>query len=474
LTDRIVIESQRLQYALQNRRVQLFGAGLGVALLLIWISTAIVAGELKTVALGVALVAAPFLLVLAYVRPYVFPYGLYVVLQPFENLLGGGPSGSVIKLLGVGGTVAILFVIFRQRRIVRPHVTLTIAGLYVLWVLLSSIWAVDMNIALSDAQTIFSLVAMFAVLSVAPISERDLRAIRLAIIASGVAASLYGIWYFLQFPPSEDGRLAIDFAGRHIDSNTFADALLAPIALALVGLLHSRSAHALLASLAALAVLAEGVIISLSREAMFGCLAVIVVTILMSRRKLVGMAVLVPAVACVPLLVPAIAGRFMSAAATGGAGRTSIWQVDIHAWLSHPIIGWGAGSAFQAYNANLLKVAPALFAGWSRPPHNTPLHTLVDLGLVGLLLLGACYFFTFRQMRGIGRDDPLYDLRVGLTASLVAIGLVSFFIDNAVDKYVWIVICAAAQLRTAALLRARAAPAAVVYEPPPPIARLAR
>ncbi len=467
MTDRINTEWQRLREASHDRRTQLLGAGAATALFLAWVSVAVATGDMTKVALGLAIVFAPFLLALAYFRPYLFPYGLYIMIQPFENLLGNGRSGSVIKLIGACAMAAVVVLILRRRRLIRPPVTLAIAAVYVLWTLLSSMWAVDMGLAFVDAQTVFTLVALFAVFAVAPIDERDLRAICTAVILSGIAASVYGIWYLLKNPPTDDGRLAIQFVDRALDSNQFADGLLAPIALSLVGLLHARKPHTLLAYAAALAILVEGVIISVSREAIFGCLAIGVVLVLMSRRRMLSLALFVPVVAVIPLLVPAIVSRFLTAVATGGAGRTAIWQVDLHAWLAHPIIGWGAGSAFQAYNAMLLQVAPRMFAGWGRPPHNAPLHALVDLGAVGLALLTACYVLTFRQMRGIKRGDPLYDLRVGLTASLVAIGVVSFFIDNAVDKYVWIIICAVAQLRTVVHLREpAAAQAAVVYEPP--------
>ena len=458
MTDRFITEAQHLREALHDRRVQLFGAGAGLVLLLLWISAGVASGDVKTVVLGLAVVCGPFLLALAYFRPYLFPYGLFIVIQPFENLLGGARSGSVIKLMVVSASAAVVVYMFRQRRLVRPPITLAIAVVYVLWTLLSSTWAVEMELGLVDAQTLASLVALFAVMALAPITERDLRTICGAIIASGIAASIYGIWYFLTYPPTDDGRLAIHFVDRAIDSNQFADGLMAPIALALVGLLHARKVHSVLGYVAALAILAEGVVISLSREAMFGCVAMGVVFVVMSRRRLLGLALMIPAFAVLPLLVPAIASRFMTAISTGGAGRTSIWQVDIHAWMMHPIIGWGAGSAFQAYNANLLQVAPRIFAGWSRPPHNAPLHTLVDLGAIGFVLLIACYFLTFRQMQGIRRGDRLYDLRVAFTAAFVAFGVVSFFIDNSTDKYVWIVICAIAQLRSVARSREPAAP----------------
>ena len=446
----------RTRYALSDRAaLHVLGAA-GIVLFLLGVGAAVASGDLKIVAILIGLLAAPFLIALALRRPFLFPYGLYVVLVPFDNLLSLGSGGTLTKVTGALTILAVVIAIVRGRRIVRPAVTVSIAIVYAFWMLLTTFWAVDFGLAMQDVTTTFSLVALFVVLSIAPVEERDLRTICLMIVISGMAAALYGIWYFHQNPLSLDGRLFVDVSGRRIDPNGFADSLLAPFALALVGLVQSRRIHTLLGSLAALAVLGEGVLITLSREAMLACVAVALVVVLMSRRRLFALALMIPALALILLFVPAVLTRLTDALSTGGAGRTSIWQVDVHAWLQHPIFGWGAGSAFQAYSANLLRVAPHDFAGWDRPPHNVPLNLLLDGGLIGFLLVAACYVLMFRQLARIPRGDRLYDLRVAFTAAFVAIGIVSLFIDNATEKYVWLVLCSIAQLRVVA--RARSAP----------------
>ena len=61
-------------------------------------------------------------------------------------------------------------------------------------------------------------------------------------------------------------------------------------------------------------------------------------------------------------------------------------------------------------------------------------------------------------------------MRVAFTASLVALGFVSIFIDLANYKYVWIVLTTIAQLRTVARMQhAARLRAATIYEPPPPV-----
>lgn len=447
LTDLI----ERARTALSERGALRVIAAIGIVLFLLGVGVAVSSGDLKIVAILVGLLAAPFLIALALQRPFLFPYGLYVVLVPFDNLLSLGAGGTLTKLTGALTILAVLIAIVRGRRVVRPTLTVPVAIVFTFWMLLTTFWAPDFGLAMQDVTTTFSLVALYVVLSIAPVEERDLRTICTMIVISGVAAALYGIWYFHQNPPSTDGRLFVDVSGRRIDPNGFADSLLAPFALALVGLVQSRRIHTLLGSLAALAVLGEGVLITLSREAMLGCVGVGIVVVLMSRRRLLALALMVPAVGLVLVFVPAVLGRLTDAVTTGGAGRTSIWQVDIAAWLQHPLFGWGAGSAFAAYSANLLRVAPRDFAGWDRPPHNVPLNMLLDGGLIAFVLVAVGYGLIFRQLARIPRGDRLYDLRVAFTAALVAVGIVSLFIDNGTDKYVWVVLCTIAQLRIVSL-----------------------
>jgi O-antigen ligase len=453
----------RLRLALSDRPVQRALGLAGIVLFLMGIGVAIASGDLKVVGILLVLLAAPFLVALAIARPYLFPYGLYIALVPFDNLLSLGNGNTLTKVIGGLTIVAVLVSILRERRIVRPALTLPLVILYTFWMLLSMFWAVDVGFAWGDVKTMISLALLYGVLSTAPIEERDLRAICLTIVLSGIAAALYGMWYFHQYPPSTDGRLFLNVGGRQIDPNGFADSLLAPIALSLVGLMKARRIHTFLGSLAALAVLGEGVLITLSREAMLGCVAVALVAVMMSRRRLLALSLLLPSFALILLFVPAVVARLATSVSTGGAGRTAIWQVDVHAWLQHPIFGWGAGSAFQAYSANLLSVAPHDFAGWDRPPHNLVLNTLVNLGIVGFVLLAIAFVLTLRQLRRIPRGDRLYDLRVGLTASLVGIAVASLFIDNTTEKYVWIVLCAIAQLRT--VMHLRVAPLPRLTEP---------
>lgn len=427
-------------------------------------------GDLRLTLLVAGCAVAPALLVLALKRSYLFPYGLYVALVPFDNMLKvGNGTGTLTKLLGIASTLFIIIYAVRRKGISRPPLSLYLWLAYLAWTLMSLMWSLNTDDGMIDAQQTISLVGMFAVLAVAPVEERDVRAICACIVFGGIASSIYGMYLLHEAPQvvgGDFGRLMINVDNRSIDANHFANAMLTPIGLTLIGLLNARKLATIIASLISLVLLFAGVLMSLSREALLGCILLLAVVVAFSKRRVLGAAIFVPVLVLAPILFPAIGKRMTDAASTGGAGRTSIWQVGWQAFQQHPVFGWGAGSFTEAYDRLYLTVFQFYNAGWGRASHNTLIHAAVELGLIGLVLLCAAYFSAFRMLRGIPRGDSLYDLRVAFTAALVSVAFVGVFIDVANYKYMWVMLATVAQIRTVVRSRRLAhAPAPVVYEP---------
>jgi O-antigen ligase len=374
-----------------------------------------------------------------------------------------------------------LFIIvyaFRRKGLNAPPLTLYVWLAFLMWSLISMFWTVDVNNGLITAQSMTSLVLMYAVMSVAPVEYRDLRAICICIVLGGIASSFYGMYLLHDQPAlsmgSDAGRLMINVDNRTIDANHFANAMLTPIALCLVAVLNSRRPRTILFGLFALGVLFSGQLMSQSREALLATVVILLVTIVYSKRRITGLVLAGVLAALAPVFSPTMGKRLADALVTGGAGRTSIWQVAMDAFHQHPFIGWGLGGSIEAYDRGYLRIYQAYNAGWGRPPHNTPLQAAVELGVIGLVLLLIAYFSTFRQFKGIRRGDGLYDLRIAFTAALIALGICSLFIGLETYKYFWVLLCSIAQLRTVARSRHVAAQQELVYEPPVPVPRRAR
>ncbi|HTD36609.1 MAG TPA: hypothetical protein VK669_03760, partial [Candidatus Limnocylindrales bacterium] len=250
-------------------------------------------GDVRLTVLVAFLAIAPALLILALKRSYLFPYGIYVVLIPFDNMLKISGSGTLTKMLGILSTLFVIIYAFRRKGLNAPPLSLYLWLAYMAWLLLSLLWTPDLPNGLIDAQQTVSLILMYAVLAVAPVEERDLRAICACIVLGGIASAFYGM-YLLHDQPiaqtigGEAGRLMINVDNRTIDANHFANAMLTPIALSLVALLNSRKPLVILGSIAALAVLFAGELMSLSREAMLACAVIVAITVFRSRRRLLG------------------------------------------------------------------------------------------------------------------------------------------------------------------------------------------
>jgi O-antigen ligase len=440
--------------SLDSRRVQL---ALGAFLLL-----ALSGGFVKAIAsenlqLGIRLcllIASPGLVVLALRKP-LFPYALYVAAVPFDNLLLVSGVGTITKMLGFAATLSLIVHIARHRRFRSPSYPLYFFCAYLGFNVLSLLWTRDPQGGIIDAQILVATIVLYTLLTIAPLSERDLRAICYCIVISGVVASIFGIYVLHNVvnTAGDSGRLMVDVGNRTIDPNHYANSLLAPLALALVALAHARTAARTIVALGAVLILGAGIEISLSREALIASFVIALVLAAFSRRRLLSLSLLATSSFLVPLIFPAIGVRMMEALSTGGAGRTSIWHIQWRSFLEHPIFGWGVGSAALAYNRNFLSVYQPYSAGWNMASHNTALHILVDCGIVGLVLAVLGIMASFYQLRGIKRGNSLYPLRAGLTAALVGVVIVSFFIDLSTYKYLWVVLTTTAQFGSVARSR---------------------
>lgn len=452
-----------------DRRTALWALAAGCAIFAVGAAAAVGTGNSSTLALLTALGVAPLLVVAAARWPYVFPFGLFCMLAPFDQAMSIPGAGSLPRYLGVLTALAVGIYAARKRQIYRPPLALYLWALFLAWVLIEMFRSIDMNNATATLQAMASLIVLYAVFATAPITERQLRFACSAIVAGGIVAAVYGMMLFHQHPDllaKTDGRVTVNLLGRSLDANMFADALLTPFAIALIALLHARRPRTVLISFASLAVVFSAIVTSLSREALLAAAVIVMVAIWFSRRRLLGIVLAVPAFAALLVLVPSILTRIEDGFKTGGAGRTSIWQVDWTAFWQHPLIGWGTGNSIEAYDRNFLAVYQLYNAGWSRPPHNTALFIGVEFGIVGVVLFAVAFFAAFRPLVQIQRGDSLYDLRVAITASLISMVVASLFIDVSATKSLWLALILAAQCRTVLLSRRPAAPAAYVYEPP--------
>jgi O-antigen ligase len=401
--------------------------------------------------------ATPLLLTAGLRWPYLFPYGLYVALVPFDNLLLLGSGGTLTKILGTCSGVVIAASLFRRRRLVRPSRSLWWWFAFILWLGTTLLWTQDVQQGETAAIQIASIVLLFALLSSAPISEHELRTLCACIVFGGVAAALYGIYLFhdpsFVNDPTGEGRLMISLGGQRVDPNHLANSLLLPFSLSIVALIRARKPGWLLLHFGCVASIGTVIVLTASREALIGCVLVLGTVVVFSRRRLLAAAITICGTVTAPVVFPLILVRFQEGVAEQGSARNYVWHV---VWLSiqqHPFFGWGVGSGIVAYDANYLAVSAPLTSYWNMSPHNSVLYLILELGVIGAALWLCAYFATFLQISRIHADDALFDLRIALTAAFVGISFVMLFIDLTDYKYLWLLLGTLSQLRSVLWLR---------------------
>jgi hypothetical protein len=409
----------------------------------------------------VSIVALPFFLYAALVRPMIFPFGLYVLLIPFDNLLGTGSGATLTKFIGIVAGVCLLIWTARTRRVLVPARSGLALCVFLTWAGASVLWALDQGTALQVLPTYAGLTILYAALSMSPVTFGQYRLLLVLSVVGALAAALYGTNSLYHDPALRAGagvaRLVVHIGNRTIDPNQFADSMLFPAAAVLMYALRSGSLVAKVAGLAGLGVFTECILLSGSREALLGLVLILLYYAWRSRYRLqITIAGLIAAAIALSVQT-SLWERFATAISTGGSGRTSIWSVGLeaakHSWLA----GYGIGNFANAYDIFYINVYQHYPYGFSSPAHNIVMHYLVELGIIGLLLLGWFFWEQFASIRIVHKLHPLYDYRLMLEASLASILFVALSIDLFTYKYAWLVFSLVALLRNLAVEAHKAA-----------------
>ena len=434
-------------------------AGIGVcmsALLAAWGAIAL-SGTKIGPAIALSVVFGPIALYGAIAAPLIFPFGIFLIAVPFDNLLAFSSFGTLTKILGIACAAAMILWLVRTKRFVVPDRSLLGWAAFVVFAVCSFGWAVDPVRGIPDVATLCSLFGLYAVVSFMPVDRRTLGIVAATIVAGGTLAGLYGGYLFHHgVAVSTDGRLAINAGSQSIDPNHFAAALLVPLVLVLSTIVESRNLRVRLAAAFCGAIIVLGMLLAASRGAIVAAAVMYVYLLFRSQRRLVLAGIGIAAVSVGLAAFANIAQRFSDAAASGGAGRLGIWRVGLAAFKNHPLAGAGLGNFALAYNDAFLTV-PAFAsmkviegARWNVAPHNNLIWIAVELGTIGLLAYLGAWWLQFRALRAIVPGNNLYPMRIAVEAALVGQFTAGLFLGTVTYKYVWLAFMLAALTRNAA------------------------
>ncbi len=410
------------------------------------------AGTKTGTALALLAVAGPCAAYGALMAPLAFPFSIFALLVPFDNLLSLPAFGTVTKLLAMASGGAVILWLLRTRRGVVPDRAVIGWSVFFIFSLVSVIWAIDPSASTEHLLTFFEILVLYIAVSFMPVQRRTLAMLVTVIIASGVLAGAYGAYVFHHGTQvSANGRLFLANDNNMVDPNHFAAALILPFSLALVAITTTRSFLARAFYTLAIVVVGGGLAVAGSRGGLLAIFAAFLYIFIRSRKRLLVGGLAVAGIGVALAAYGNVLSRFSTATSTGGAGRADIWRVGIAAFKQHPWFGAGFYNFQVAFDQAFLNVSQTYYTHWHRAPHNILISTGVELGIAGLILFGLACWYQFRSLRDIGPNDQLYGLRIGIEAAFIGLLIASMFLDMLTTKYVWLAFILCALTRNASL-----------------------
>jgi O-antigen ligase len=370
--------------------------------------------------------------------PVLTTLGAYVLLMPFEQVLRVPGAGSAHRLLGLLAIAGLLAAGLVHGRLTRPPIAALWFGLFVLWTMASTIWAIDEVLAFSRVPTALSLFLLYLVAASFRVSKKEFEMICVLAVVGGVVAGVFSWFYTPDEGVYGTQRQTMMTDDAITDANAFASSLLLPLVLATAGLIRFRGVATRTAAVAAIGLLSTTILLTLSRGSL---LAVMVMFAVMAVRMRARWPV-VASIGAVAVVVPFMPDKFFDRI-TGlfdgtdptGAGRTRIWEVGLDILQDH----FGLGVGFLNFPVAYDLYASAGPRSKVVAPHSLYLGVAAEVGVLGLTLLLAClatHLWRARQSRdpAFGREVLVAAIQAACVANLVA----SLFLDTLLKKWFWL------------------------------------
>lgn len=407
------------------------------------------------------LLAVAAVLVAAFVglalRNIVGAVAVFIVCTFVEQLPGAGSGVTLVK--GLGAVIVFAWVIALLRGTLSLHaaagarapVVLGAVGLVVVS-LASAAWAADPGTAV-DAALRLGQGAVLAVALVTCLPGR--RALELAVLGFVAGASLSAVLGLAGVGAAAAAPTATARVGGGLADPNYLAAVLVPgvfFALGLRGAVAGRGKRLLL--LAAPVVMVAALFRTESRGGVVALGASVLAGLVFGgrlRRQVVAAALAVVVAGAVYFAASPSPHRILSFGAGGGSGRTELWSVASQVFRAHPVGGVGAGNFSVVEPSYAVRTTTNLTKPYQELTlrevvHNTYLHVLAELGIVGLVLLlllvvGA----TWLGIRAAGAfarrgEHQLEALTRGLVVGGVGMFAAFGFLTAQYEKQLWVVI----------------------------------
>jgi O-antigen ligase len=317
------------------------------------------------------------------------------------------------------------------------------------WTATSFIWAEDASLTTTPFVRYLLNVLLFLIVYAAIRERRHVAWLLGAYVTGAALSAMYG---FVVSPPGEvDDRVT----GSIGDPNELASVLVPAFVIGLglaAALKRAPVARSLALFAASVSIL--GLFLTLSRGGLVALGAAMIAALFLAGRwrALVALLAVLIGLAGVGYFTFFASEEAKERVTTisGGTGREDIWTVGYRMFRDNPVTGVGVGNFEKSSVHYLLEPGEIKRAEFivdtPKVAHNTYLHVLAELGIVGFLLfmsiIGFALVCALRAARTFARKD---DVRMELLARATLIGLIGllsacFFISEMYSKQLWLLL----------------------------------
>ena len=327
----------------------------------------------------------------------------------------------------------------------------TLLLLFLAWTFLSVSWATSHSAVLTSLGRYVPNLVLFVLIY----ATADKRSHALAVIAMFVVGSSIAAAYGVLSPPNGYGADVGRTGGTFGDPNYLAAVLVTALVISFaIAAMRSLAPVLRVASLGAAVLCVAGILLSLSRGGLVALGVALLVSVAISGRWRMRMAIVTAVVALLSISYYAIyaspAARARLTQTDGGSGRSDIWMVGWRMVQAHPLDGVGAGN-FRVVSARYL-LQPGLtthaqyFITTPAPAHNTYLEVLAEGGIPALALLLAIIGSSLRCLQKawlgfrVSGDSEMELLTYAVFAGLAGFLCASFFLSEEYSKQLWLLL----------------------------------
>lgn len=428
----MLIESLSLYKKYSSKKILWTLSGISIAA---FVSYSI--ANTKLIYLGVLF--APLFIYLSISKPFIFPFGAYVFLLPFDSVLAISGSGgaTITKLLGIFTIFVFLTKSLIEKKFEKPDKATLYWILFIIYALSSFFWAIVPEVVQARFMTAIGLLLLYLVVASYGLQKNDFALTKYFLLAGGVSAALITIYKFrtygLAYDTTDYVRTSLTIGDRASELNKFAFSLLLSVSISIELLLNEKKKWLKILFLSGLSVIILCLLLNGSRGGLLG-VGIIFISYILSQKKRLSVWVLV---LCMAVLFVSLSPNYFSerwdqAVETGGSGRLKIWGTGLAAAEKYWTVGAGLDNFPYVYNEFGSFTPYSTKMG--RGAHNIYLSTFIELGIIGLLLLLLGMITHYRSISTYAQGSNAQMLKAAFWAMLVS----CFFLDAIWTKTFWI------------------------------------